>query len=323
MENQTLEKPSREDWLIARQKYLGGTDVAALVDRNKYASPMSVYADKVLGHVERSPEDMEAAEAGLALEPLVKEWASRDCGWVLSESKTYFHPKYSFLAVNPDAELGPDSLVEIKTYGFRTAGEWGEEGTDQIPDAYHVQCIWQLGISGKKVCYVVACERGSLARKYYRVESDPAYFNALVQIAVEFWQSHIEKQVPPKATGHKSDSEAVQRIYPRDSEVLETSSSFDDAIATELIEVHAELKQIEEREEALKAQLKASVGDSCGIQTIAGKFTWKAAKESAKTDWKGLCAHLISGLEADSREALIAQFTTYKPGSRRFEFPKS
>ncbi|MBS1702883.1 MAG: YqaJ viral recombinase family protein [Armatimonadetes bacterium] len=313
---------NRAAWLETRRGYLGGTDVAALVERNKYASPMSVYADKVHGHVERSPEDLKAAEVGLALEPLVKLWAERECAWSLKPSHTYHHPTHPFLAVNPDAELGSDALVEIKTYGFRTAGEWGEEGTDQIPDAYHVQCIWQLGITGKNFCFVVACERGSLDNKYYRVEADPAYFQALVKIAVDFWESHIVPQIPPEATGHDADAEAVQRIYPQDSDVMEAATEEDDQIAAELLEVKAELVSVEARETALKARLQASIADSAGIQTSVGAFKWKASKDTSKTDWKALCATLLQDVETQVREALIAQHSTLKPGSRRFTYPK-
>lgn len=320
MEATTL---SRAQWLIERQKYLGGTDVAALVGRNKYASPLSVYADKVLGHVERDPEDLEAADAGLALEPLVKRWSERDCGWIVKESKTYFHKDYPFLAVNPDGEVGSDALVEIKTYGFRTAGEWGEEGTDQIPDAYHVQCIWQLGITGKSYVHVIACERGSLARKYYRVEADAEYFQALVKIAVAFWNDHILAEKPPTAEGHKADAEAVQRVYPFDMPVMETGTEEDDDVAAELIEVKAQLKEIEAREEGLKAKLQASIKESCGIVTAHGDFMWKASKDTVKTDWKGLCAHLLIDVSTEVRDTLIAQHSVSKPGTRRFNYPKA
>lgn len=319
----TLEKPeqTRQQWLEARRNYLGGTDVAALVGRNKYASPLSVYTDKVLGQVEKDPEDMEAAEMGILLEPFVKSKSERECGWVLKESKTYYHPEFPFLAVNPDAELGSDALVEIKTHGFRTAGEWGEENTDQIPDAYHVQCVWQLGITGKKFCFVVAFDTGLRACKYYRVEADPEYFLALVQIASAFWNNHVLTKTPPDATGHKADAEAVQRIYPFDMPVMEVASEDDDEVAEELVLVKAQLSEIEDKEAGLKAKLQASIGDSEGIKTMSGDFKWKASKDTVKTDWKGLCAHLLQDVATEVRDTLVAQHSVSKPGSRRFTYP--
>jgi len=312
----------RQAWLEARRGYLGGTDVAALVSRNKYASPMSVYSDKVLGHVERSDEDMKAAMAGLALEPIVKASAERDCAWVLKPSKTYFHPEYPFLAVNPDAELGDDALVEIKTHGFRTAGEWGEENTDQIPDAYHVQCIWQLGITGRDYCFVVACDRGTLDNRYYRVEADPEYFGALVKIAVAFWNEHILTKTPPNATGHDADEDALRRIYPRDADVMATSSSFEDTVATELFEVRKAKAELATKENALKATLQSAIGDASGIHTMAGKFMWKSSRPTQKTDWKALCAQLLKDVPTQTRETLITEFSTTAPGPRKFECPK-
>ncbi len=312
----------RNAWLEMRRNYLGGTDVAALVHRNKYSSPFSVYADKVLGQVDLPDDASEAAEMGLLLEPIVKRRAERECGWVLKESKTYFHPQYPFLGVNPDAELGSDALVEIKTHGFRTASEWGEENTDQIPDAYHVQCIWQLGITGRKVAFVVAYDTGLRSSRYYRVDADPDYFAALVKIAVTFWNEHIVKQIPPPATGHDADADAISRIYPRDADYLVTATPEIDDVAAELIEIRKAKKEIETKESALKTQIQSAIGDAQGIVTMSGKILWKSSKDSVKTDWKGLCAKLMTNLDTSTRDLLIADYSTTQPGARRFEFAK-
>ena len=37
---------SREDWLNLRRHSIGGSDAAAIVGLNEYASPFSVWADK-------------------------------------------------------------------------------------------------------------------------------------------------------------------------------------------------------------------------------------------------------------------------------------
>jgi hypothetical protein len=58
--------------------------------------------------------------------------------------------------------------------------------------------------------------------------------------------------------------------------------------------------------------LTASIGDAEGIEGAFGKVTWKAGKDVARTDWKGLVAELNPAPE------IVSRFTTIEPASRRF-----
>ena len=82
---------------------------------------------------------------------------------------------------------------------------------------------------------------------------------------------------------------------------------------TELRAARESLRQAEMREEALADALKLAIGERSGL-SIAGQavVTWKAAKDSTRTDWEAVAAALQPPPE------LIAVHTVTKPGSRRF-----
>jgi len=316
----------REQWLAERRTYLGGTDVAAIVGKNKWASPLSIYESKVLG----SDGDVaESAEAGLELEPLIRRWFEKDWKCQITPAPTSIrHPKYPFLGANPDGFINDDELLEIKTHSFRTADEWGEEMTDEIPDAYHVQCVWYLGITGRKAVRVVAVDTGSWNRRYYVVEADPVYFEALVTQAVGFWRRHIEKRCPPDSTGHKADLESLKRVYAKDNGETVIAEPQDDECAENYLRICEAIKPLEKDRDGFKARLIAAMGEASYLTTLHGTFSNVATKEKDCTNWELVAEGLLSELTKHDPQAksiygvLVGLHTFTKPGYRVFRAPK-
>ena len=69
---------TREEWLNARRKGIGGSDAAAIMGANPYASPLSVYLDK-LG-LAQEKEITEAMRQGTDLEDYVAKRFSEATG---------------------------------------------------------------------------------------------------------------------------------------------------------------------------------------------------------------------------------------------------
>lgn len=318
----------RPEWLKTRRAYLGGTDMAAIVGKNKWASPLSVYESKVIGKPDANYP--EAAEAGLFLEPLARDWYERDTGIKPMPAPAHImHPSHAFLGANPDGLLGADELLEIKTHGIRTASEWGEEMTDDIPDAYHVQCVWYLGLTGRDRARVLAIDTGLWTRRHYCVEADPVYFKALVAQGVKFWREHILTGIPPDATGHPREGDVLRRIHPRDDGETILADSALDEVAERYIRRAAQIAEIEREQDADKTRLMAAIGDAAHLETAWGKFSYKSSKDRESTDWKFVAAGLLHELrkhdpQADSHHGILCGlYTTTTAGSRRFIAPKA
>lgn len=276
-----LTADNRQEWLEFRRGILGGTDVAGIVGKHKWKTPLTVYADKVLG-IGMDAEQEVLARMGLALEPVIRFVAERDLKTTIAPGFFVQHPEHAFLGVSPDGQDEKTGwLVEFKSHGYSTQDEWGEEMTDELPAAFHVQTTWQLGMTGAEKCIVVAFHRDTGHARYYVVESNPEYFESLVKITIRFYHEHILAKVEPKATS-AIDLPIVREIYAKPSGDVLLATDEHDEIAGQYLELSklnsAAKKQLDE----LKAQLIQGIGYAMGIKTIHGTFTYKPRKDGVR-----------------------------------------
>ena len=129
----------RTEWLAWRKLGIGASDVAALVGMSNYASPMSVWTDK-LG-LSGPDEDNDYMEYGRRAEPMLTGYFEDRTGlFVVAQQERAIHPDHphhratldGLACEHPDG--GPLGVVEYKTTGW---GAW-----DEIPDAYAIQKAW-------------------------------------------------------------------------------------------------------------------------------------------------------------------------------------
>lgn len=280
----------RAAWLEDRKRYLGGSDVASILGKNKYRSPSDVYLEKIGEKVDEVSS--RKAEAGIALEPYVRKWISEDLNTPIKEGRTLVDPEFPFLGANIDGETD-GYLVEIKTMDFATRDNWGEDGTDEIPTAYYYQVLWYLGMTKYDKAIVVACDRGTMSLKYYTVEADAEIYELQRNIAIRFWQDHIAKRIPPTLTADDADN--IIRLFPDSTGEILMADEGTDQLASEMAEVYAQLKPLEKKYEILKAQMKVAIGPAQGIETLHGKFT--LARMPGKVSWQKIAATFNPTLE--------------------------
>lgn len=273
---------TREEFLAVRRTFLGGTCTAAHVGKHKYKTALAVYAEKALGIDPDEDDERLIAEMGIALEPIARRQFSKIMGMECRECPMVRHPLYPFIGGSPDGEFTDEDGAEIKTHGFATRDEWGEEMTDEIPDAYHVQCIKYCGLKGWKRCYVLAFDRDTAKCRLYCVEANPAYYEALVSLDVAFWKNHIEPKIEPKAT-RPEDLPIVRAIYSAPPADLVIATDEADEQAATYLQLQALEKNAKKELDALKAQLIQAIGNASGIQTASGTFTYKADKNGKRS----------------------------------------
>lgn len=89
---------NRIEWLKARQKGIGGSDVAAILGINPYRTPLDIYREKTTEITEdRAPS--EAAYWGTQLESIVAQEFSKRTGFMIQRV-------YHQLASNLDHYIG-------------------------------------------------------------------------------------------------------------------------------------------------------------------------------------------------------------------------
>jgi len=188
---------NKQEWLRERKNYLGGTDLAAVCGLNPYRTALDVYLDKTSDDIS---EDTNAAMRwGTLLEDVVAGAYSEDTGFRVSiEPNTIYHSEHKFLGANIDRWVGDKEYVlECKTAGFTKAKEWGEVGTDQIPESYLVQVAYYAAICDvPKVDIAVLI--GGQDFRIYTYNKNKDLEDKIIKIGVNFWNNHIEKRIPPK-----------------------------------------------------------------------------------------------------------------------------
>ena len=307
----TLAEPSREEWLEERKTGLGGSDAAAVLGLNPWASPLSVYLEK-LG-LSEPKEENRAMRLGKRMEPVILDEYLRETGGKASlNGRLFRHPEFPEILGTPDAFREDEAVgVELKWIGDRSASQWGESGTDEVPDYYHVQCDVYMAVTNRGA-WDLAAIIGGRDLRVYRIERNLALEEELLGRLRAFWRDHVLAQVPPEVDGSADARRWLEAKFPRQRAALRPATAQEEAWARELAVVREAKVRIEGDEERLRNLLTASIGEAEGIEGAFGRITWKAGKDSVRTDWKGLVAALNPTAE------IVSRFVSVEPASRRF-----
>lgn len=299
--------------LELRRTGIGSSDISAIVGLSPWASPIDIWLSKsgrgggFTGSV--------ATRIGSALEPLIAELYAERTGARLSDpAQTHVHPTDAWRLATPDRVAHFDigsKVVECKNDMFGH-GEWGDEGTDQIPDHYMCQVQWQLDVLGLQDADVAALVGQKL--KVFHIARDPELCEQLRAAAAAFWRDHVIADVQPPIDGSEGAKQYLARKHQSGNGLMVAASVVDDGLAIELADARLKLAAAEKHVDLLANQLRARIGDNDGIEGADWKCTWRRAKDGRKTDWQAVAKSL--GANAD----IIAKFTSATEGSRRFLF---
>ena len=329
----------RQAFLDARRQGIGGSDIAAILGLSPYKTPFQLWQEKT-GRFEPSfgPEQEERMHWGNVLEDVVARHYATQRGCKVQRINTQMHhPRWPVIIGNVDrvrvrvqegsrarwdAEagrvLGADAVLEVKTasaFAAQDEDNWGEAGTDQVPQHYWMQVQHYLGISGLPVADLAVLFGGQQFRTY-TIAADVALQNDIFAQAADWWQRHVVADLPPDPT-----TEAEARLAWK-AHRNGTSVVADIKVAQavqQLREVKGQLKALEEQEQTLRDTVCCAFGEAEILLWQGQKLaTWKANKPSQKTDWPAVAAALGASPE------LIAIHTHITKGARvlRLSNPK-
>lgn len=255
----------RIDWLKGRQTGIGGSEIAAIVGLSQYRTPTQVWESKV--NPVQDEETSQPAYWGTVLEDVVaKEYALRTGNKVQRLTKQMRHPDFEFAIanidraiINPaisgtvrwkDGKLTTDRILECKTANGFMAKQWGEAGTDSVPDAYLIQCQWYMGVTGAAICDLAVLIGGQDFRIYTILRDDDLINDLLIQGAA-FWEL-VQSRTEPDPVNYP---EAVKKWAKSDPSL---SVQADDSLIDDLEQIQsikAQVKELEAQEDAIKARI--------------------------------------------------------------------
>jgi putative phage-type endonuclease len=269
---------NKQEWLRERKNYLGGTDLAAICGLNPYRTALDVYLDKTSNDI--SENTNAAMRWGSLLEDVVAKAYKEHIGTgkeVWESDHPIRHTEHRFLAANIDRWVGKrkdirEYVLECKTAGFTKAKEWGDSGTDQIPESYLVQVAYYSAICNvPKVDIAVLI--GGQDFRIYTYNKNKDLEDKIIKIGVNFWHNHIEKRIPPKCVNTRD----TFNLFPQSNnkEIL----AQDDIIAKleELKIAKMSEEQIQKTIERLKVEIQEFMQDYDVLIDENGNViaTWK------------------------------------------------
>lgn len=274
---------NKQDWLKERKGYIGGSDISAIVGLNKYKTAVDVFLDKTSEVIEETTS--EAAKWGNLLEDLLsKEYAKKMGVEVEKPIRPVFHPEYEFLGANIDAYVNRGEYIfECKTAGYRMADQWGEEGTDQIPESYLCQVAWYSAIT-KAPKVDIAVLIGGQDFRVYTYTKNKEFEDKLISIGVNFWINNVQKNIPPVATNLHD----ISSLYPRGNgkELKATEEIIDKLNRFKMM--NEEKSALEKTLEVIKKNIQEYMQDYDILVDENGNVlsTWKNTSPRAGIDLK-------------------------------------
>lgn len=212
-----------------RTKFLGGSDAAAILGVSRWKTPLQLYLQKrgeVSDDFALDPFRARVLKRGKRMEPVVIDMLEEEHGLKLVRRSTpenpnyHVDPEHPFLAAEIDFEwevtpeiiqhfedylevrldpalVGTIQNGEIKTVHPFASGQYGEEGTDEVPIEYGAQAAHGLMVTGRQIT-LFGVLVGSDNLVVYIFKRDEETIAGMRDQEVRFWNENVLGGVPPK-----------------------------------------------------------------------------------------------------------------------------
>ena len=285
-----------------RRNWIGGSDVASIFGVSPWKTALELFEEKTAPEFippEVTPEREKLYRRGKKLEPWVLEMLQEEHPITVIGRNLRFQDKLNpWMSCEEDFECiveGETCNGEIKTVSPFAAGEWGEQGSDEIPIAYCLQVLYGLMLTGRKNA-VVAALIGADDLRLYHVTFDEELAAEIRKRVVQFWTGHVIPKVPPPVQTIAD----VNRVLARHGGfVLQGEESIWNAIR-DLRMVKADVKAADERKKELELQIKkyfVMQAEALGMTDAPKKFSILGP------DGKQMCSVAMQHRSAYSVEA--------------------
>ena len=208
-----------------RQKYIGGSDIAAVINVSPWKTPAKLWADKSKPRVAEGPLSnpksrgirWESVVAEMLVERLEQDGHTVS---VVGMNRRYKDADLPFLASEIDFEIRLNDEEEITNVELKTVHPfmllrdgWGDSGTDQMPIHYTAQVMHGLGVTRRRKGMLAALF-GADELRVYPVMADEPTIAFLRERARSFWFDYVLTGIEPPPV----KTEDLLRTYPRELE---------------------------------------------------------------------------------------------------------
>ena len=279
-----------QDFSVDRSKYIGGSDIGAILGLSRFRSPLEVWMEKT-GKETKKLDSLPLRFGSFAEEFVATEYARATGFELVHDESIYIQPQHSFMSAHidrfvlEDGSCSPARILECKTANPFSSGDWGEVGSDEVPMSYLCQCIWYMAITNlDKVDLAVLF--GNSDFRIYEIARDLELENTILEKASLFWNDYVLKDLPPPAQSEADCQTLFSKGDPAKS-VEAKAQTFE--LTKRLQLLNSEIDVREEEISTIKQNIMNQMGEAESL-LYQGKVlaTWKAPKPSFRLDSKRL-----------------------------------
>lgn len=260
----------------SKMRGIGGSDAAVVAGISRYKSQYQLWMEKT-GKSEPFSGN-EASHWGNKLEDVVaEEYTQRTGRKVRRVNQTQYHPEYDFIFGHVDrVSVGDKRIVEIKTSlgKYRSDVDWGDAGSDSIPEAYYLQVQHYMAVMQSQVCDVAALVSGDSGAelRIYEIQRDDKLIADLISMEKKFWE-YVESDTPPPVR----DTRDLAIKYPKDDDETVIASMEIYGLINALKDMKNSKKEIENAEEEIKTKIQEFMADKAYLVSQSGNklASWK------------------------------------------------
>lgn len=256
----------RDEWLAWRRAGIGASDIAGILGLSPWASPYSVWADK-MGLVD--DDATEAMEMGQIMEPAIDRLFFRRTGLhVVGQQQRCQHPELPWARATIDGrvvespEWDGDPLTALGNHEAKTTSDSVAKWADEIPIQYLCQIQWQMFVTGAMHTWV-SCLHASWGLKYrvYEVARDDEDIAFIVHRVTRFYEQHIRTGVPPEVDSHSATSDALGHLTADPGQAIDLADPLRRTV-NDLRDLKAQAKRLDEQITLRENELKAALGEA-------------------------------------------------------------
>ena len=208
---------NRDEWLAARMRGVGGSDCAPALGQSPLKTQLELYLEKTGQLDAQNLDEVERVRFGQLMEaPIASEYARREGVKLRRRNQIIAHPRHDWMIASVDRVIeGQRKGVEVKNvdgFAFRK-DEWGEPGSDQVPDAYLLQCAHYMAVLDYPEWHLAACIGGNRLVKYV-ILRDAQLEEMIIDGEHEFWRRVQDRDAPQPDYSHATTANLFRRIYP-------------------------------------------------------------------------------------------------------------
>lgn len=281
------------EWYEARRAGISASEIAAILGLSPYTSPFDLWWLKRTGE-DSQPEDRDMAR-GRRWEPLIigefndqhPELVTVNVGLVRHADRPWQMATPDAVAYETTAASEPVAVVEAKTGATRN--EWGDPGTDAIPNHYRAQVLWQMDTLGLTVAYVPVLFGFDYREYVIEYDADDAAF---MRGMAEAFMASVAANVQPEIDAASATTRRLKFLH-------STIEAGEVEVAGPVVAQYRAAKRLRDAAEArmrlAENRIRAALGPN-NVATVDGRKVASRSVYDVKERTQTVGAHTVNRL---------------------------